>query len=158
MTEEIEKIEAIEETAATEQKVEEIKNSDPREALVDEIKLDWLITYPEFAQKLHAMVNDPAFIQLRRKQDEANIFSIVGQTNTERWHSSFLAWLLNPDGSHELNYFPLKNLLMHMYEKATLDQREVLQLPDPYVLDVGIFCNSQVQPASKGKIKMPKMK
>ena len=90
MTEEIEKTEAMEETAATEQKAEEIKNLDPREALVDEIKLDWLIDYPTFAQQLHAMVNDPAFIQLRRKQDEANIFSIVGQTNTERWHSSFL--------------------------------------------------------------------
>lgn len=157
MTEELEKTETMEETAATEQKAEEIKNLDPREALVDEIKLDWLIDYPTFAQQLHAMVNDPAFIQLRRKQDEANIFSIVGQTNTERWHSSFLAWLLNPEGSHGLNYFPLKNLLMFMYKEATEKQRNDLNLPDPYVLDVGIFCNSQVQPASKGKIKMPEV-
>jgi len=157
MTEEIEKTEAMEETAATEQKAEEIKNLDLREALVDEIKLDWLIDYPTFAQQLHAMVNDPAFIQLRRKQDEANIFSIVGQTNTERWHSSFLAWLLNPEGSHGLNYFPLKNLLMFMYKEATEKQRNDLNLPDPYVLDAGIFCNSQVQPTNKGKLKLPEV-
>ena len=37
MTEELEKTEAMEETAATEQKAEELKNLDPREALVDEI-------------------------------------------------------------------------------------------------------------------------
>ena len=158
MTEEIEKTEAMEETAATEQKAEEIKNLDPREALVDEIKLDWLIDYPTFAQQLHAMVNDPAFIQLRRKQDEANIFSIVGQTNTERWHSSFLAWLLNPEGSHGLNYFPLKNLLMFMYKEAGKEQRDKLNLPDPYVLDAGIFCNSQVQPTNKGKLKSGQFK
>lgn len=152
MTEELEKTEAMEETTATEQKVKGTKNLDPREALVDEIKLDWLISYPEFAQKLHAMVNDPVFIQLRRRQDEANVFNIVGQTQTENWHSSFFAWLLNPNGSHNLGYFPLKTLLMYMYQKANDTQRNLL--PDPEVIDAGYFCDAVVRPESRGKIRL----
>lgn len=157
MTEEIEQTEVMEEAAANEQTAKQDQNLNPREMLVDKIEVDWLIDYPTFAQQLHAMVNDPAFIQVRRRQEESNIFSIVGQTNTERWHSSFLAWLLNPEGSHGLNYFPLKNLLMCMYQKADDEQRKELNLPDPYVLDAGIFCNSQIQPTSKGKVKLPEV-
>ncbi len=41
----------------------------------------------------------------------ANLFAVLGHTHTERWHSAFLAWLLDPRGTHGLGSLALTHLL-----------------------------------------------
>ena len=60
---------------------------------------------------LEALVTDPQFQMLKYKQERSNVFSIVGQTHTEHWHSSFISWLLDPNSSMGLGHFPLARLL-----------------------------------------------
>lgn len=68
------------------------------------------------------LINDSNFIQLRHSARELSLFDIVGMTHTERWHSSFLAWLLNPNqnASHGLSYFAQKRFLTAMRKKAEM--------------------------------------
>ena len=41
-----------------------------------------------------------------------NLFKIVARTHTETWHSMLLGWLLDPAGSHGLDDFSLKRMLV----------------------------------------------
>lgn len=66
-----------------------------------------MITYVSI-EKLTA---DPRFQKLKFRQEETNIFTVVGQTHTEHWHSSFISWLLDPHSSLRLGHFPLIRLL-----------------------------------------------
>ncbi len=51
------------------------------------------------------------FQQLKFFQEKTNVFTIVGQTHTEHWHSSFMSWLLDPNSSLCLGHYPLVRLL-----------------------------------------------
>lgn len=57
------------------------------------------------------LITDATFQKLKYLQSEINIFTIVGQTHTEHWHSSFFKWLFQPFSSLELGSFPLERLL-----------------------------------------------
>lgn len=61
--------------------------------------------------ELEHLITDATFQNLLFYQNKANIFSIVGQTHTEHWHSSFLCWLLDPLSSLQLGGFALERLL-----------------------------------------------
>lgn len=61
--------------------------------------------------QIEQLVTDPRFQLLKYKQERTNIFTIVGQTHTEHWHSSFMAWLFDPHSSLRLGHFPLARLL-----------------------------------------------
>jgi hypothetical protein len=63
------------------------------------------------SQKLLNLVSDEQFIATESIASQPNLFKIVGRTHTETWHSMFLGWLLDPNGSHSLGVFPLKRLL-----------------------------------------------
>lgn len=67
---------------------------------------------PPLHQLVAELISDPDFLQLQRLEEQPNIFAAVGQTFTERWHSGFLGWLLNPSGSHGLGDFPLLQFLV----------------------------------------------
>lgn len=62
----------------------------------------------ELAEEL---ITDPSFQQLKYKQEKANVFTVVGQTHTEHWHSSFIKWLLDPKSSMGLGHFPVARLI-----------------------------------------------
>lgn len=62
-------------------------------------------------EQAEALMSDVRFQELRYRQDKPNVFSIVGQTHTEHWHSAFMQWLLEPDSSLGLGCFPLERLL-----------------------------------------------
>lgn len=51
-------------------------------------------------EALHELENDASFRQLSQKMQTLNIFEVLGITNAEIRHSNFLAWLLDPNGSH----------------------------------------------------------
>ena len=69
-------------------------------------------------QLVAELVSDPNFIRLQRLEDQPNLFSAVGQTFKERWHTAFLGWLLDPQGSHGLAEFPLLQFLVGLVGSA----------------------------------------
>lgn len=65
-------------------------------------------------QHIHPVIqllHHPAFLAIDHDLQSQGFLSLLGMTHTERWHSAFLAWLINPRGSHDLGDFPLKRLL-----------------------------------------------
>lgn len=52
--------------------------------------------------------NDADFQRLLEITSTASFFSILGKTQKERYHSGFLGWLLNPQGTHGLGNEPLR--------------------------------------------------
>lgn len=61
--------------------------------------------------QVEKIVTDKRFQELKFKQEKTNVFTIVGQTHTEHWHSSFMRWLLDANSSLRLGHFPLARLL-----------------------------------------------
>lgn len=61
--------------------------------------------------QIENLITDRRFQELKFKQEKTNVFTIVGQTHTEHWHSSFIKWLLDPHSSLRLGHFPLARLL-----------------------------------------------
>lgn len=72
--------------------------------------------------ELEHVITDATFQELLFYQSRANIFSIVGQTHTEHWHSSFLCWLFDPSSSLQLGGFALERLLS-LYEQKQDEKR-----------------------------------
>lgn len=62
-------------------------------------------------QQLEDLITDKRFQELKFFQEKTNIFTVVGQTHTEHWHSSFMSWLFDPHSSLRLGHFPLMRLL-----------------------------------------------
>ena len=68
--------------------------------------------------RIENLITDPRFQQLKFRQEKSNVFTVVGQTHTEHWHSSFMRWLLDPSTSLRLGHFPLARLLnLYMVKK-----------------------------------------
>jgi hypothetical protein len=62
-------------------------------------------------KRVLTLESDPAFQRLKEKVGQTNFFRILGTSHTERWHSSFWAWVLDPNGSHGLGGFAARRLL-----------------------------------------------
>ena len=67
-----------------------------------------MVTYSE----IERLITDYRFQNLKFFQEKTNVFTVVGQTHTEHWHSSFMKWLFEPHSSLRLGHFPLVRLLM----------------------------------------------
>lgn len=68
--------------------------------------------------QIEELVTDRRFQELKFRQEKTNVFTIVGQTHTEHWHSSFIKWLIDPHSSLRLGHFPLTRLLtMYMIKQ-----------------------------------------
>ncbi len=72
--------------------------------------------------------------------------AILGQTFKERWHSAFLAWLLDPSGTHGLDVFPLLRLLIWI---ATEDDSQAARLPPLSDLESWNLEVLRIQPNAK---------
>ena len=60
----------------------------------------------------------PEFQKLNAYYMQSTVFSVLGIQRSENRHSSFLAWLLNPDASHSLKEMPLRKFLALIAAKA----------------------------------------
>ena len=79
------------------------------------------------------LVASRQFQQLKFFQEKTNVFTIVGQTHTEHWHSAFVSWLLDPHSSLCLGHYPLARLLsLYMMKSETED----LSLQDVFRMDL----------------------
>lgn len=73
-----------------------------------------MVTYAQ----IEKLITDSRFQNLKFRQEKTNVFTIVGQTHTEHWHSSFISWLLDAHSSMRLGRFALERLLtMYMIRK-----------------------------------------
>lgn len=75
-------------------------------------------TQPSFQLEIAELMSDHNFLRLSQLAEKPNLYRILGSTFTERWHSAFLAWLLNPEGSHGLGTFPLQRFLLTIAKDA----------------------------------------
>lgn len=167
MTEELEKTEAMKETTATETVAPEEQQTtgqqiEFKDAIEENASLDLQSVdgydCKDIVGDIHDLLVDPDFIQLCRNKEEKTLFNIVGMTHTERWYSSFLAWLLNPESPHGLDYFPMRCLLSGMWRKAGMlkksDKEKMKEignnvfnaLPSISSIDAGRFENCQIMP------------
>jgi len=62
-------------------------------------------------EQAEELISSRQFQQLKFFQEKTNVFTIVGQTHTEHWHSSFMKWLFDPNSSLCLGHYPLVRLL-----------------------------------------------
>src|SRR3972149_9596773 len=74
-----------------------------------------------FGQRLLGLISEPEFIKFENILGEPNFFRIVGRTHYERWHSSFLGRLLDPNGSHLLSTFSLSRFLLLLLNNRCLN-------------------------------------
>ncbi|WP_349664379.1 PD-(D/E)XK nuclease family protein [Cellulophaga lytica] len=82
-------------------------------------------------EKYRELINDIDFDKLELLLKTPNIFQILGVARTEIRHSNFLAWLLNPNGSHGLGKLFLTKFLrgISTSDVATeLDEFEIEEL------------------------------
>jgi hypothetical protein len=71
---------------------------------------------------------DPDFqtlVRERQRQNDFNVFRVVGQTRMELCHSNFLAWLLDPSGSHKQRGAILQSFLSFFKDGFGLEATEI---------------------------------
>src|ERR1039458_10387682 len=105
-------------------------------------------------RKVRSLLCDPNFLALESDLRSSGFFSILGTTHKERWHSAFLAWLLNREGSHGLREFPLRRLLAVMasadvHEDKSEQARN--HMPPLHELEAAEFRSCRVWPDAGSK-------
>jgi hypothetical protein len=96
------------------------------------------------------MVCSDAFQKLEHAIRDLSLFSIVGTTHVERWHSAFIAWILNPNAEHGLNEYALRQLLVAMRRVAINEVNNGFKWPKKFPSSADIettdFVNIDVLP------------
>jgi len=100
----------------------------------------------DFTKRLLGLISEPNFVKFVNIFTEPNIFKIVGRTHYERWHSAFIGWLLDANGSHLLSDYVLTRFLFSLLEDNALksvyhDNYEMFK-----VLPILDFSNIEVVP------------
>ena len=98
--------------------------------IVDE-QLGEQLTGAALERALAALVADPDFVRLSYELSQPSFLGVLGRSFTERWHSAFVAWLLDPGGEHGLGTKALRQLLADLSKSssglvASLDTTEAL--------------------------------
>lgn len=70
---------------------------------------------------LSYLIKDPRLEKLSLSLHSPNFFNILNITKTEIRHSNFLAWLINPNESHNLNTIFLKWFLKEVFSSDKID-------------------------------------
>ena len=91
---------------------------------------DALFDIDHVTKRIVEFSNSPEFRELDAFYRRKSNFEILGIQRNETRHSRFLAWLLDPSGSHGLGTFGLKKFL----EVCVISQLESKQRPPPGVL------------------------
>ena len=74
--------------------------------------------------KLSEILNDLDFETIELSLKEPNIFKSLSIERTEIRHSSFLAFILDPNQSHGLNDLVLKKILRDVFNDDKADNRD----------------------------------
>jgi len=103
----------------------------------------------DLKQQYKKLLEDPDFEKLEIELRKPNIFSILGIGRMEIRHSNFLAWLLDPNGSHGLGYQFLIRVLRDLSTKD--NELDILDISNLNFSDVEV--NREVPISLKDKNK-----
>ena len=65
----------------------------------------------DFKKSVAKLYASKAYNKLNHSIRQTDIFKILGVSRSEQCHSKFIAWLLDPNGSHGLGEFSLRRFL-----------------------------------------------
>ena len=92
-------------------------------------------------QALQDLILDRDLERLEDLLADFNLFDVLGIWHRELQHSSFLAWLLNPRGSHGLRDYFLRGFLSQATKEA---QARGINTPTPFDVDGWSFSDVEV--------------
>ena len=92
------------------------------------------------------MISEPQFVEFENILSEPNFFKIVGRTHYERWHSCFLGWLLDANGSHLLFDYTLRRFLLLLTNERCLKPSNHTSQTLSQILALGEFEDIEVTP------------
>ena len=72
----------------------------------------------EFESSILKLYKKTAFQRLTAYYSQSTVFNVLGVERSEKRHSAFLEWLLNPESAHGLKELPLRKLLSLVAAKA----------------------------------------
>lgn len=94
-------------------------------------------------EKIHRLygdlVSDISFDRLELSLGQTNIFSILNVQNSELRHSNFIAWLLDPKGSHNLGSIFLKRFLRQVFASKRFSEINSLDVETLNLDSVEVF-------------------
>ena len=99
-----------------------------------------------FIERLLGLISEPEFIKFENILSEPNFFKIVGRTHYERWHSCFLGWLLDSNGSHLLFDYTLRRFFLLLTDKECRKPQNHINQVLLSILATGTFTNIEVTP------------
>lgn len=102
--------------------------------------------HQSFIERLLGLISESDFIKFENILNEPNFFKIVGRTHYERWHSCFLGWLLDPNGSHLLFDYTLKRFLLLLTDKECRKPENHINLTLLNMLATNNISNVEVTP------------
>jgi hypothetical protein len=104
-----------------------------------------------FSARWLELISDPDFVRLSHSAREPSFFRIVGRTHSERWHSAFLAWLIDPTSSHLTHSFALTRMLLAAYRSTSPESASGLALEELAFSEISDvrFAPSELAPAER---------
>ena len=99
-----------------------------------------------FVERLLRLISEPQFIEFENILSEPNFFKIVGRTHYERWHSCFLGWLLDANGSHLLFDYTFRRFLLLLTNEKCLKPSKHANQTLSQILALGEFEDIEVTP------------
>ncbi len=99
-----------------------------------------------FIERLLGLISEPQFVEFENILSEPNFFKIVGRTHYERWHSCFLGWLLDVNGSHLLFDYTFRRFLLLLTNEKCLKPSNHTNQTLSQILALGDFEDIEVTP------------
>ena len=88
---------------------------------------------------LDGFENDVDFLKLKDVYEAPNMYSIIGSTRKEDWHSNIINWMLNPRANHKMGEFPMIKLLELVNKK--IDEEKI----DVNKIDIEDICIKKIE-------------
>ena len=89
--------------------------------------------------ELSNLIKDPKLEELSFGLHSPNIFSILNVTKAEIRHSNFLAWLMTPNESHNLNTIFIKWFLKEIFSSEKIEWANEFSLDSFNLNGIQIF-------------------
>lgn len=99
-----------------------------------------------FTGRILSLISEPEFIKYENILNEPNFFKIVGRTHYERWHSCFLGWLLDVNGSHLLFSYTFKRFLLLLTDERCLKPDNHIDKKLLQILSIAELSDIEVAP------------
>lgn len=94
--------------------------------------MDIELNETQLKEMIVKMNNSQEYLALRKYYSEDSVLKILHVSREEKVHSNFVAWLLNPKASHNLDYFPLIKFLQMLALAQQKDYNKTAFFPSEF--------------------------